>query len=53
MEEGITPLIWSTVAQTGTVSGSLAIARDSLQNWGISISMRRVERLTYHFNQQG
>ncbi len=53
MEEGITPLIWSTVAQTGTVSSSFAIARSLLQNWGVSISVKRIERLTYHFNKQG
>ena len=53
MEEGITPQVWSTVAEAGTVSGSFAIARSSLQNWGISISLKRIERLTYHFNKQG
>jgi hypothetical protein len=51
MEEGITPLVWSTVAELGTVSGSFAIARSSLFDWGISISLKRIERLTYHFNQ--
>lgn len=53
MEEGITPLIWSIVAEAGTVSGSFAIACSLLKAWGINISLRRVERLTYHFNQQG
>lgn len=53
MEEGITPLVWSTVAKVGTVSGSFALAQHPLQNWGISISLKRVERLTYHFNKQG
>jgi len=53
MEEGITPMVWSTVAEAGTVSGSFAIARSLLKAWGISISLRRVERLTYHFNQHG
>jgi hypothetical protein len=53
IEEGITPLIWSTVAQTGTVSSSFALARCLLQNWGVSISVKRIERLTYHFNKQG
>lgn len=53
IEEGITPLVWSKVAEVGTVSGSFAIARSLLKAWGISISQRRVERLTYHFNQQG
>ncbi len=53
MEEGITPLLWSTVAQTGTVSSSFALARSLLQNWGVRISVKRIERLTYHFNKQG
>lgn len=53
MEEGITPLVWSKVAEIGTVSNSFAIARQTLVEWGISISLKRIERLTYHFNQQG
>lgn len=67
LEEGITPLVWSKVAEAGTVSASFAIARSLLKAWGISISLRRVERearraessvrqtsrLTYHFNQHG
>ncbi len=53
MEEGITPLVWSTVAEAGTVSGSFAIAHSWLKAWGITISQRRVERLTYNFNQRG
>lgn len=38
MEEGITPLVWSTVAEAGTVNGSFAIARSSLKAWGITMS---------------
>lgn len=53
MEEGITPLVWSTVAEAGTVSGSFAIARETLKDWGVKLSTRRIERLTYHFGQQG
>lgn len=53
MEYGITPLVWSTVASAGTVSGSFAIARQTLVEWGISMSLRRIESLTYHFNKQG
>lgn len=53
MEEGITPLVWSKVAFHGSVSGSFAIAQQALVDWGIAMSVRRVERLTYHFNQQG
>ncbi len=53
MEEGITALVWSTIAESGTVSGSFAIARETLQAWGITVSLRRIERLTYHFGTQG
>lgn len=53
MEEGTTPLVWSTVAEVGTVNGSFAIARQTLFKWGISMSLKRIERLTYCFNQQG
>jgi hypothetical protein len=53
MEEGITPLVWSKVAEAGTVSGSFAVAHSWLKAWGITISQRRVERLTYDFNQRG
>ncbi len=35
MEEGITPLVWFTVAEAGTVNGSFAIARQTLVEWGI------------------
>ncbi len=45
--------MWSTIAEAGTVSGSFAIARQTLVEWGISISLKRIERLTYCFNQQG
>ncbi|WP_341531531.1 hypothetical protein WKK05_36215 (plasmid) [Nostoc sp. UHCC 0302] len=30
-----------------------AIAQQTLADWGIAMSIRRVERLTYHFNKQG
>ncbi len=53
IEEGITPLVWSKVAEAGTVSGSFAIARQTLLAWGITISLRRIERLTYHFSKWG
>lgn len=53
MEEGITPLLWSTIAQYGTISASFAIARETLTSWGISVSLRRIERLTYHFSKWG
>lgn len=53
LEEGITPLVWSSIAQYGTISASFAIARETLKAWGINVSIRRIERLTYHFNKWG
>ncbi len=53
MEEGITPLVWSTIAQYGTISASFAIARETLASWGITVSLKRIERLTYHFSKWG
>lgn len=53
MEEGITPLMWSTIAQYGTISSSFAVARETLINWGIRISLKRIERLTYHLGKLG
>jgi hypothetical protein len=37
LEEGITPLVWSKVAEAGTVSGSFAIACSLLKAWGYNI----------------
>ena len=41
MDEHITPLVWSTLAQYGMLSASFAAARDTLQAWGISVSLKR------------
>ena len=41
------------MAEAGTVSGSFAIARQTLIAWGITISLKRIERLTYHFSKWG
>lgn len=53
MSEGVTPLVWSTIAQYGTISSSFATARETLSNWGVNISLKRVERLTYNFTRIG
>ncbi len=53
MEEGVTPLVWSTIAQYGTISSSFAAASTTLIDWGIRISIKRIERLTYHFGRVG
>ena len=53
MSEGITPLVLSTIAEYGTISSSFAVARSTLSQWGIKISLRRIERLTYYFGSLG
>lgn len=53
MDEHITPLVWSTLAQYGMLSASFAAARDTLKAWGITVSLKRLERLTYRFGQLG
>lgn len=53
MEEGLTPLVWSTIAQYGAISGSFEAACTFLIGWGVNISLRRIERLTYQFGKIG
>lgn len=53
MDEHLTPLVWSTLAQYGMLSASFAAARDTLKAWGINVSLKRVERLTYRFGHLG
>jgi hypothetical protein len=35
------------------MSSSFAVARSNLSQWGIKISLRRIERLTYYFGSLG
>jgi len=53
MESGITPLVWSTVAQYGAIASSFEAACTILIDWGINISLKRIERLTYKFGKIG
>lgn len=53
MSDGITPLVWSTIAKYGAIAGSFEAARSTLIDWGIDISLKRIERLTYLFGQIG
>ena len=53
MEEGITPLVWSNIAKYGAISSSFEAARYTLIDWGINISLKRIERLTYCFGKIG
>jgi hypothetical protein len=51
MVEGVSPLVWSTIAEFGMLSSSFAVARLQLVEWGIDMSEQRLERLTYCFGQ--
>ena len=53
MSEGLTPGVLSTVAQYGAMSSSFEAAHTTLVGWGINISLKRIERLTYYFGQRG
>ncbi|ACC81534.1 hypothetical protein Npun_F3032 [Nostoc punctiforme PCC 73102] len=53
MSEGLTPLVWSTVAQYGAIASSFEAACTTLTGWGIDLSLKRIERLTYKFGQIG
>ena len=53
MSEGLTPLVWSTVVQYGAITSSFEAACTTLSGWGIDISLKRIERLTYKFGQIG
>lgn len=51
MSEGLTPLVWSTIAQYGAIASSFEAAYTILIGWGINISLKRIERLTYNFGK--
>lgn len=53
MDDHLTPLVWSTLAQYGMLSSSFAAAHNTLQAWGINVSLKRIERLTYRFGHLG
>ncbi|MBO3457975.1 ISLre2 family transposase [Aetokthonos hydrillicola Thurmond2011] len=53
MEESLTPLVWSTVTQYGAIASSFEAACTILTDWGINISLKRIERLTYKFGKIG
>jgi hypothetical protein len=53
LSSGLTPLVWSTVAQYGAIAGSFEAACTILIDWGINISLKRIERLTYKFGKIG
>lgn len=53
LEKGVTPLVWSTVAEYGTMRSSFATAQLTLKDWGINLTGARIQRLTYRFCQEG
>ena len=53
MEFGVTPYIWSTIAKYGIINHSFEIARQTLIDWGVKISLKRISRLTYRFGTEG
>jgi hypothetical protein len=53
MEEGVTPLVWSTASSLGMINASFALARKQLKDWGIRLSEQRIKRLTYCFGMAG
>ncbi len=52
LEKRVTPLVWSTLAEYGTMRSSFETAQLTLKDWGIDISIRRIQSLTYSFCQQ-
>ncbi len=51
MESGVTPLVWSNIAKYGTVATSFEMAKQTLKDWGVKISLERISRLTYKFGR--
>ena len=47
----VTPLVWSTIAEYGTMRSSFETAQLTLKDWGIDISISRIQSLTYSFCQ--
>lgn len=53
IEEGLTPAVWATITKYGAIAGSFEAARTILIDWGINISLKRIERITYYFGKIG
>ena len=53
MESGVTPYVWSNIAKYGTIMNSFEIAKQTLKDWGVKISLERISRLTYKFGIEG
>lgn len=53
ISEGFTPHVWATITKYGAIAGSFEAARTILRDWGINISLKRIERITYYFGKIG
>ena len=53
MESGVTPYVWATVAKYGTITTSFEMTRQTLEDWGVRINLKRIQRLTYKFGAEG
>lgn len=53
IEEGFTPHVWATITKYGAIAGSFEAARTILTDWGVKISLKRIERITYYFGKIG
>lgn len=53
IEERLTPKVWATITKYGAIAGSFEAARTILTDWGVKISLKRIERLTYYFGKIG
>ncbi len=53
MESGVTPYVCSNIAKYGTVATSFEMAKQTLKDWGLKISLERISRLTYKFGREG
>lgn len=53
IEEGLTPHVWATITKDGAIASSFKAARTILIDWGINISVKRIERITYYFGKIG
>ncbi len=52
LEKRVTPLLWSTIAEYGTMRSSFESAQLTLKDWGIELSIKRIQSLTYSFCQE-
>jgi hypothetical protein len=52
LEKRVTPLVGSTIAEYGVMRSSFEAAQLTLKDWGIDLSIKRIQTLTYGFCQE-